>query len=137
MLRARGDSWQLGELDAELYPALSAAWQRACRPTAPLIGRDPGVKLRAMTVTPPTHAGEAWNLQAKALSPHPIRLRLYVELEGALVELGAANSELWNRNSHFARVECNAWITDGSLLVLRVEGAHQSFESALRVRMTP
>lgn len=132
-----GGFWQHGELDKNTYPALFEAWQLGQTPRVPLYGRDPGLQLRALTAYPPARAGDAWRLQAKALSSHPIRLTLLADRGGVLTPIGSVESEMWNRRSHFARVDASAGLQDGSLVAIRVEGAYQAFESLLRLYAAP
>lgn len=133
----QGAAWQHGELDATRHPRLAAAWQRGAAPSAPLIGRDPGAQLRALHVLPPAQPGGAWRLDARALAPYPVRLTLLAEQDGLLTPVASGESELWNRRSHFARVEAEVSLPDHALVAVRIEGAYQAFESLLRLHRAP
>lgn len=134
---AQGAAWQHGELDAARHPQLAEAWRRGAAPDAPLIGRDPGVQLRALRVLPPAQPGGAWRLDARALAPYPVRLTLLAEQDGLLTPVGSTESALWNRRSHFARVSAEARLPENALVALRIEGAYQASESLLRLRRAP
>jgi hypothetical protein len=127
----RGAAWQHGELDQTLHARLAAAWARGEAPAPPLYGRDPGAWLRAVEILPA--GADGWLLRAKALAPLPIRLTLFAESGGELRAIGWSESAPWNRNTHFARVDAGAPPADGALLVVRVEGGYQAFESRLRL----
>lgn len=129
-----GGVWQHGALDAERHPGLAEAWQRGAAPRAPLYGRDPGVHLRTLRAYPPEQPGGAWRLDARALAPYPIRLTVLADQGGVLAPVARDESEMWNRRSHFARAEASVRLPDGALVAVRVEGAHQAFESLLRLR---
>jgi len=134
---ANGGTWQHGELDAALYPELAKAWTLGQTPRVPLFGRDPGVQLRALDAFPPQQPGEPWRLRAKALSAYPIRITVLADQGGILTPVGAAESEMWNRRSHFARADAVVRIPEGALVAVRVEGAYQAFESLLRLYTAP
>lgn len=137
VLGAEGGAWQHGELDPVRYSALHAAWLKGAAPDAPLHGRDPGVQLRAIAAFPPAQRGEPWRLEAKALSGHPIRLSVLLADGGALQEAVAVESVPWNRHTHFARAELTARLETGAVVAIRIEGAHQAFDSRLRLRLVP
>lgn len=132
-LAAEGASWSSGEVDPVLHPRLAEAWERGEAPASPLIGRDPGLWLRAVDLTPPPQPDGAWTLRARALAPFPVRLSVQVERDGALEPVAAAESAVWNRYTHFASVEAPALLDPGALLCVRVEGRFQAFETRLRL----
>lgn len=130
-----GGVWSSGAPDPVVHPQLAAAWERAEAPRTPLIGRDSGLWLRALRVV--SAEDGAMSLEAKALAPFPVRLTLLLDDGGGEQEISADDSSTWNRNTHFACVRSTATLAEGSLVVVRVEGGYQAFETRLRVRLVP
>jgi hypothetical protein len=131
---AHGGRWSSGEPDARVHPRLADAWLAGAAPAAPLIGRDSAMWLRALSLRPDGAGGDGATLTAQGLAPHPFRLILLVEEGGARLPLGEAASEAWSQGTHFARVEALREVPDGSVLLIRCEGAGRVVESRLRVR---
>jgi hypothetical protein len=136
-LTAEGAAWSSGAVDPVLYPLLAEAWAAGARPAMPLYGRDHAMWLRALRVTPLTAAADNVRLEAKALAPYPICLSLLIEENGELVPLGSCNSEMWSLGKHFARVDLPHPTRADTVVVVRVEGGHQAFESRLRLLRAP
>ncbi len=132
-----GAAWSNGEVDPVLVPLLAEAWTAGERPAMPFYGRDHAMWLRALRVTPLSDAADNLRLEAKALAPYPIRLSLLIEENGALVPLDCSNSEMWSLGKHFARVEFRHPAGAGSVVVVRVDSAHQATESRVRLLRAP
>ncbi|MBC8369738.1 MAG: hypothetical protein H8E25_07050 [Planctomycetes bacterium] len=122
------------KIDAQLHPRLAAAFDASTAPAYPLIGRDHANWVRAIEINR-TLDSKSFQIFAKSLSPYPTRLSLFiVTAEGANL-LADTNSSVWNTGTHFALVDNTLKLQDGDVLIMRNEGAKQSFESRFTVSL--
>ena len=128
-----GATFTSGEIDSRVYRRLADAWEAGEKPSYPLIGREPALWLRELEVTPILGSGGKVHLEAKALAPYPVRLTLLAMENGSPATLTQTNSEAWSSGSNFAAVAVDYAAFSGSLLIVRVEGAHQAMESWVRL----
>lgn len=124
-----GGTFTQGEVDATVHPRLAAAWEAGQAPSFPLAGRKPALWLRELVVTPKPGTGGKVQLDSKVLFPYPVRVTLLAVEDGRLATLVQTNSEAWSTTSHFASMAMDYQAFAGTVLVLRVEGAHQATES--------
>jgi len=122
-----------GEIDSRVYRRLAAAWEAGEKPSYPLIGREPALWLRELEVTPILDSGGKVHLEAKALAPYPVRLTLLAMEDGQPATLSQTNSEAWSAGSHFGSVSVDYAAFSGTMIIVRVEGAHQAMESWVRL----
>lgn len=124
-----GATYSTGSVDATVYPKLADAWEAGAKPASPLIGREPALSIRELTVTPVVGSGGKVRLDAKSLAPFPVRLTLLAVEDGVPAIMSQANSEAWSTGSHFADLQVDYQAYAGSIIIVRTEGAHQAFES--------
>jgi hypothetical protein len=130
-----GATFATGDVDKVRYPQLAAAWTAGEAPKSPLIGRDPALWLRQLDVTPILGSGGQGELAAKAMAPYPVRLTLLAIEDGQQVALTQGNSESWSPATHFAKLGVRYAAESGTVIIVRMEGAHQAHET--RVRLVP
>ncbi|MFK5956824.1 MAG: hypothetical protein QM477_10310 [Planctomycetota bacterium] len=128
-----GATFSNGSIDATVYRRLAAAWEAGEKPSYPLIGREPALWLRELEVTPVLGSGGKVHLEAKALAPYPVRLTLLAMEGGHPATLSQTNSEAWSAGSHFGAVSADYAAFTGTIIIVRVEGAHQAMESWVRL----
>jgi hypothetical protein len=124
-----GATFSTGSVDRTRYPKLADAWEAGAKPASPLIGREPALSIRELAVTPLVGTGGKVRLQAKALTPFPVRLTLLAVEDGVPSVMSQANSESWSTGSHFADLQVDYSASAGTIIIVRTEGAHQAFES--------
>jgi len=128
-----GATFSTGSIDSTVYRRLAAAWEAGEKPSYPLIGREPAVWLRELKVTPVLDSGGKVHLEAKTLAPYPVRLTLLAMEGERSATLAQSNSEAWSAGSHFGSVSADYAAFSGSIIIVRVEGAHQAMESWVRL----
>lgn len=124
-----GGTFSAGEVDATLHPRIAASWEAGEAPSYPFAGRKPSLWLRELQVTPMLGTGGKVKLDAKVLFPYPVRLTLLAIEDGRPATLSQANSASWSTTTHFAAIEVDYQAYAGTILIMRVEGAHQATES--------
>lgn len=135
---AAGASFANDQVDSVRYPRLADAWNAGEAPATPLFGRDPALWLRQLDVTPiPAETGMQYALDAKVMAPYPIRMTLLAMEGGREVALAQGNSESWSPATHVARLGVSYTIEEGSVIIVRMEGAHQVHESHVRLLPQP
>jgi len=128
-----GSSFATGDVDKVRYPQLAAAWTAGEAPKSPLIGRDHAIWLRQLDVTPVIDANGQVELVAKAMAPYPIRLTMLAIEDGKEVALSQGNSEAWSAATHFAKLGVQYMAENGTVIIVRMEGAHQAHETHVRL----
>jgi len=133
---AQGASFASGIVDKVRYPQLAAAWAAGAAPKSPLIGRDPALWLRQLDVTPVIDTDGQVELVAKSMAPYPVRLTVLAVEDGHEVALVQGNSEAWSAATHVAKLGVRYVAKTGSVIIVRVEGAHQVHETHVRLMPT-
>jgi hypothetical protein len=128
-----GASFATSVIDKVRYPQLAAAWAAGAAPKSPLIGRDPALWLRQLDVTPLVDTDGQVELVAKAMAPYPVRLTVLAIEDGHEVVLVQGNSEAWSAATHVAKLGVGYVAGSGTVIILRVEGAHQAHETHVRI----
>lgn len=128
-----GATFATGDVDKVRYPQLAAAWTSGAAPKSPLIGRDPALWLRQLDVTPMIGSGGQVALEAKVMAPYPVRLTMLAIEDGQEVALTQGNSEPWSAATHFATLSVDYLADSGTVIIVRMEGAHQAHESHVRL----
>lgn len=124
-----GGIYSSGAVDATVYPQLAAAWDSGAAPSYPLVGRKPALRLRELEVKPMLGTGGKVKLDTKVLFPYPVRVTLLALEDGRPATLSQANSSSWSTTAHFASMEVDYQAFAGTVIILRVEGAHQATET--------
>lgn len=128
-----GGVYSSGTVDARVHPRLAEAWEAGKEPSYPLIGRQPAMWLRELSVTPMIGSGGKVKLETKALFPHPVRLTLLAIEDGRPATLSQTNSESWSTGIHFATMAVDYQAFAGTVIIIRVEGAHQATETLVEL----
>ncbi|MDP7062150.1 MAG: hypothetical protein QF489_04350 [Planctomycetota bacterium] len=128
-----GASFATGDVDKVRYPQLARAWTAGEAPPSPLIGRDHAIWLRQLDVTPMLGTDGQVNLEAKAMAPYPVRLTILAIEDDREVALTQGSSEPWSAATHFAKLNVDYLAGSGTVIIVRMEGAHQAHETHVRL----
>lgn len=129
----KGASFATDDVDKVRYPQLAAAWTAGEAPKVPLFGRNHAMWIRQLDVTPVLNTDGQVQLSAKALAPYPIRLTVLAIEDGKEVALTQGNSQAWSAATHFAKLDVDYLADSGSVIIVRMEGAHQAHETHVRL----